>query len=301
MITDANGAVQQQVLYAPFGEVISEYNAYWHQGKVPDYMFNAKEMDEESGMYYYSARYYAPPVFISRDPLFEKYPTYSPYCYTLNNPVRFIDPDGRKVVITGDQADGAVSQMQSRSENLEFTRDAETGEISVTGKAKTAEEKYMQKIINDQKITVNFTASNNEKTTQGQTYNIGAFMGNTVEKDANGKTTHVNAYQEYNVSKGADADKKVNSPGNFIWHEMAEGFEGGKISAKSGVSAGIALEGVTNSVYDAAHYRAGAYFPGQYNTKTISTTIPIPDLSFPYSPHKTTKVKVYKEEHKLVR
>jgi RHS repeat-associated protein len=97
MITDVNGAVQQQVLYAPFGEEISEYNAYWHQGKVPDYMFNAKEMDEESGMYYYSARYYAPPVFISRDPLFEKYPTLSPYCYTANNPVKYVDPDGRKI------------------------------------------------------------------------------------------------------------------------------------------------------------------------------------------------------------
>ena len=40
------------------------------------YAFNAKELDEENGMYYYSARYYAPPTFISRDPLFEKYPTF---------------------------------------------------------------------------------------------------------------------------------------------------------------------------------------------------------------------------------
>jgi RHS repeat-associated protein len=100
MITDANGAVQQQVLYAPFGEVISEYNAYWHQGKVPDYMFNAKEKEEESGMYYYSARYYAPPVFISRDPLFEKYPFMSPYAYCANNPVIYIDPDGRRIIIS---------------------------------------------------------------------------------------------------------------------------------------------------------------------------------------------------------
>jgi RHS repeat-associated protein len=100
MITDANGSVQQQVLYAPFGEVISEYNAYWHQGKVPDYMFNAKEKDEESGMYYYSARYYAPPVFISRDPLFEKYPFMSPYAYCENNPLKYVDPDGQEAIET---------------------------------------------------------------------------------------------------------------------------------------------------------------------------------------------------------
>jgi RHS repeat-associated protein len=49
----------------------------------------------ENGMYYYSARYYAPPTFISRDPLFEKYPFMSPYTYCANNPVILVDPDGR--------------------------------------------------------------------------------------------------------------------------------------------------------------------------------------------------------------
>jgi RHS repeat-associated protein len=57
-------------------------------------MFNAKELDEESGMYYYEARYYAPPSFISRDPHFESYPTMSPYAYCANNPVKYIDPTG---------------------------------------------------------------------------------------------------------------------------------------------------------------------------------------------------------------
>jgi len=45
-------------------------------------------------MYYYSARYYAPPTFISRDPMFEKYPSISPYTYCANNPLKFVDPTG---------------------------------------------------------------------------------------------------------------------------------------------------------------------------------------------------------------
>jgi RHS repeat-associated protein len=57
-------------------------------------LFNAKELDEENGMYYYSARYYNPPIFISRDPLFEKYPWMSPYAYCSNNPINRIDPTG---------------------------------------------------------------------------------------------------------------------------------------------------------------------------------------------------------------
>jgi RHS repeat-associated protein len=51
-------------------------------------------LDEENGMYYYSARYYAPPTFISRDPMFEKYPSISPYTYCSNNPINKVDPTG---------------------------------------------------------------------------------------------------------------------------------------------------------------------------------------------------------------
>jgi RHS repeat-associated protein len=94
MVTDINADVTQQVLYAPFGEVITEYNAYWHQGKMPDYMFNAKELDEENGMYYYEARYYNPPTFISRDPLFEAKPWMNPYAYCSNSPIMRVDPSG---------------------------------------------------------------------------------------------------------------------------------------------------------------------------------------------------------------
>lgn len=62
---------------------------------LPKYSFNAKELDEETGMYYFEARYYRAPTFTSRDPLFEKYPSISPYAYCANNPVKYVDPDGR--------------------------------------------------------------------------------------------------------------------------------------------------------------------------------------------------------------
>jgi RHS repeat-associated protein len=64
---------------------------------IPRYLFNAKELDEESGLYYYEARYYSDEniMFTARDPLFEKYPFMSPYAYCNNNPVNLTDSDGR--------------------------------------------------------------------------------------------------------------------------------------------------------------------------------------------------------------
>jgi RHS repeat-associated protein len=97
LITDINASITQGFLYAPFGELIYENDPLWQYDRIPKYTFNAKELDEENNMYYYSARYYAPPTFISRDPLFEKYPSISPYTYTANNPLRFVDPTGKSI------------------------------------------------------------------------------------------------------------------------------------------------------------------------------------------------------------
>ena len=61
------------------------------------YLFNGKELDTETGLYYYGARYYDPRVslWLNVDPLAEKYPNISPYTYVANNPIKFVDYDGR--------------------------------------------------------------------------------------------------------------------------------------------------------------------------------------------------------------
>jgi RHS repeat-associated protein len=62
------------------------------------YKYNGKEYQEELGlnMYDYIARYYNPKfsIWLSVDPLAEKYPAHNPYNYCFNSPVRYVDPDG---------------------------------------------------------------------------------------------------------------------------------------------------------------------------------------------------------------
>ena len=93
-VTDQNQNITQGFLYAPFGEITTEYNINFGNNVIPKYSFNAKELDEETGMYYYEARYYAPPVFISRDPLMSEKPWLTPYHYCSNNPIGRVDPSG---------------------------------------------------------------------------------------------------------------------------------------------------------------------------------------------------------------
>ena len=83
----------QHIEYVPFGEVfIEERNNKWNT----PFLFNAKELDEETGLYYYGARYYDPrtSIWISTDPLQEKYPSVSSYAYCYLSPVRYFDPTG---------------------------------------------------------------------------------------------------------------------------------------------------------------------------------------------------------------
>jgi RHS repeat-associated protein len=112
--------------YSLFGQVISEYRSDWMMDTIPRYLFNAKELDEESGMYYYEQRYYNPKngTFEGRDLLFEKYFWMSPYAYCANTPVKYIDPDGRSVRVTGDAADEATGTLSTK--NITVTRNTDT-------------------------------------------------------------------------------------------------------------------------------------------------------------------------------
>ena len=65
------------------------------------YTFSAKERDAETGLTYFGARYYSSDlsIWLSVDPMSDKYPGLSPYVYCANNPVKLVDPKGEDVVI----------------------------------------------------------------------------------------------------------------------------------------------------------------------------------------------------------
>ena len=96
----SKGEVIQTMDYYPFG---AEFCNNSTKSFVQNHKYNGKEFDNMHGLntYDYGARQYNPVTarWDRMDPLCEKYYSTSPYAYCANNPVRFIDPDGKKIEI----------------------------------------------------------------------------------------------------------------------------------------------------------------------------------------------------------
>ena len=94
-ITDDKANITQYDAYLPYGELLVDEHC---SSEDLPYKFNGKEMDEETGLYYYGARYLNPvaSIWYGVDPLAEKYATTGGYVYTLDNPIRLIDQRGKR-------------------------------------------------------------------------------------------------------------------------------------------------------------------------------------------------------------
>ena len=113
LVTDFEGNEYQRIEYTPYGELwVEKKTANEKDMRYLPYKFTAKEQDEETGFYYYGARYLDAKYsrWISIDPALSDYLSkdynsssggifnpvnFNLYHYSSNNPIRYIDPDGK--------------------------------------------------------------------------------------------------------------------------------------------------------------------------------------------------------------
>jgi RHS repeat-associated protein len=119
-MTGAGGELVEGNVWFPFGRTTGPSPQAPFQVSR---RFTSQILDSETGLYYYGARYYDPEIgrFIQADtvlPDLENPQAYNRYAYTLNNPLKYVDPDGHQARPSGyTSRPGGFLQYQ-----LEFQR-----------------------------------------------------------------------------------------------------------------------------------------------------------------------------------
>jgi RHS repeat-associated protein len=108
LITDSSGAEIAYQEYLPFGASLPGGST------GEERLYTGQQLDN-TGIYYYGARYYDPELrrFISPDPIMDPYnpQNLNRYSYVLNNPYRYTDPTG--MFVCGGLCVGAVALAAS--------------------------------------------------------------------------------------------------------------------------------------------------------------------------------------------
>jgi len=197
-----------------------------------NYKFTGHERDDEFDMTldYMQARMYDPVIgrFLSVDPHASNYPNLSPYAYAANNPLLYIDPDGRDVVFHGsdyDEQTGITTITSIRSTNITDedgnitgtintrtvtqVRKTGDGESEIVGTEQTVKES--QRIGDGPNVRNELVSETSESFTPGQ-------LGQT--EGLSGHALQVNAARDFVAQEGFGAvfpgDNNINNiPGTI--------------------------------------------------------------------------------------
>ena len=135
-ITDSKGNITQYDAYLPYGELLVDEHS---SSEDMPYKFNGKEMDAETGLYYYGAKYLNPVtcLWYGVDPLAEKYKEIGSYVYCADNPINLFDPDGQKFIYN---AQGKFLRKEGKDNLVYIERDGKLTQLIDHGNGMTDEQ-----------------------------------------------------------------------------------------------------------------------------------------------------------------
>lgn len=143
---DTDGLIISYEEYHPFGTSAYRSGRSAAEVSLKRYRYVGKEWDDETGLYYYGARYYAAWLcrFVSVDPLKDTYPQLSPYNYADNKPVNSVDIDGLQNPSSEKKAETLSTENKATVKSIQSYIDSEI--TSLNASIKSIEDKTSAKI-----------------------------------------------------------------------------------------------------------------------------------------------------------
>jgi RHS repeat-associated protein len=178
--------------------------------------------------------------WLSVDPLAEKYPNMSPYCYVANNPIKYIDPDGREIVVPN-VADRApiLKMINARAVGtFAFDKNGVLYQASAKGDATKFSQYYSDKLvaaINDKSHKIEVLIGNDIKgatlNSDGKTMTKDAGSAQNVDKESGGGVTFCGPAEgtdqvvyisgnENKTLKDTDGKALRDKPADILAHEL---------------------------------------------------------------------------------
>jgi len=210
-------------------------------------LFTGKEKDSETGYYYFGARYYNSDLslWLSVDPMADKYPSLSPYNYCAWNPMKLVDPDGEnyELIVDHKKRSIVIKAYYMVSENNSDAYNSASQAISFWNNLSG---KYSY-VVNDGNSNVNYsisfdlqvaTPNNIPSDLNENNYNRYSLVDSFEDNNVNG-TTYINSINILDSQK----DSQTTGP-HEIGHSLGlshtyDGLmeeDGGRLSGNKGVT-----------------------------------------------------------------
>ena len=250
------------------------------------FTFSAKERDSETGLSYFGSRYYSSDlsIWLSVDPMSDKYASLSPYTYCADNPVKLVDPDGEhfEVVVEGNTITikatyyAANDDKQVLQQGIDVWKQ-QSGKYSYVMENGESYTIMFDLSVAEGEYTTSFDAKSAVKTQTSMNYF--EILSDVIGKDKNPIRGKCN--EGFGIEVSSDNTLSGYNPTRTAAHEIghtlgcADTFLQGDLMESGGTGSTVGINDIRAIMFEAGFGVKGYANIGENNGKCVNSNVSI--------------------------